>query len=316
MLHKRSWLLGAVAAVVLTAATVTGVALLGGDRTTGDREPDVAAPTDAPSQRPSPRQSASQTAEPSPSDAPSPSRAPVRETVPVYYVGDTSRGPRLYREFHRVDTGGQKVSAAVNLAVSVDPDDPDYRTDWPLGTTAVKLDRPPADVITVDVHGKDLRARPAGMSGDQADLAVEQVVYTAQAAAQSRSAVQFLVNGRRTDTLLGVPVSEPRAQGEAMDVLAQVWIIDPGEGAGVTAPFQVRGLAAAFEAQVQWRLMAGGDVVEEGFTTAEVCCTMAPYSFEVDAPPGDYTLVVNDSDPSGGEGTAPWEDSKQVTVLP
>jgi hypothetical protein len=42
---------------------------------------------------------------------------------------------------------------------------------------------------------------------------------------------------------------------------------------------------------------------------------MAPYSFRVkNVPPGDYTLVVHDSDPSGGEGPAPWTDTKAVTV--
>ena len=29
---------------------------------------------------------------------------------------------------------------------------------------------------------------------------------------------------------------------------------------------------------------------------------MAPYSFDVSAPPGTYTLLVRQSDPSGGEG--------------
>ena len=43
---------------------------------------------------------------------------------------------------------------------------------------------------------------------------------------------------------------------------------------------------------------------------------MSPYSFTVDAPPGSYTLVVHDTDPSGGEGLAPWRDTKDVTVVP
>ena len=116
---------------------------------------------------------------------------------------------------------------------------------------------------------------------------------------------------------LGEPVAEPVSQGDAVDVLAQVWIIDPAEGAEVTAPFEVSGLAAAFEANVQWELMQGDRVVERGFTTAEECCTMAPYAFTIrDVPPGDYTLVVHDTDPSGGaEGPRPWQDTKQVTVV-
>lgn len=311
MSSKRSWLLGAGAAVVATAATVAAVTVLSGDSTTED--PGFAGPTAASNGE------TSEPASPTPSEEPSTSESAAPETasVPVYYVGETTRGPRLYREFHRVElSNDDPVSAAVLEAVSVTPDDPDYRTPWPGGTTAATVEQPPSDVITVDVSGPGLRQRPGGMSVEEAELAIEQLVYTAQAAHQSRSPVQLLLDGNRTDTLLGVPVSEPLAQGAAEDVLAQVWIIDPAEGAEVTSPFEVSGLAAAFEANVVWELRDGDKVVEEGFTTARACCTMEPYSFEVSAPPGEYTLIVTDSDPSGGEGFGPWEDTKQVTVLP
>jgi hypothetical protein len=41
---------------------------------------------------------------------------------------------------------------------------------------------------------------------------------------------------------------------------------------------------------------------------------MSPYTFKVQAAPGHYTLVVHDSDESGGEGFPPFEDTKQITV--
>ncbi|HEU4514495.1 MAG TPA: Gmad2 immunoglobulin-like domain-containing protein [Nocardioidaceae bacterium] len=310
MSSKRSWLLGAGAAVVATAATVAAVTVLSGDSTTD--EPGFAGPTAA-------SNGTSEAASPTPSEEPSATGSAVPETatVPVYYLGETTRGPRLYREFHRVELlDDDPVSTAVSEAVAVPPDDPDYRSPWPGGTTAATVEEPPSDVITVDVRGPGLRERPEGMSAEEAELAIEQLVYTAQAAAQKRAPVQLLLDGNRTDTLLGVPVSEPLAQGAAEDVLAQVWIIDPAEGAEVTSPFEVSGLAAAFEANVVWELRDGDKVVEKGFTTARACCKMEPYSFEVSAPPGEYTLIVTDSDPSGGEGFGPWEDTKQVTILP
>lgn len=311
MSSKRSWLLGAGAAVVATAATVAAVTVLSGDGTTD--EPGFAGPTAATNGKTSEGQSPAPSKEPSPSE----SSVPETATVPVYYLGETTRGPRLYREFHRVElVNDDPVSTAVFEAVAVTPDDPDYRTPWPGGTTAATVVSPPADVITVDVRGPGLRDRPADLTAEEAELAIEQLVYTAQAAHQSRSPVQLLLDGSRTDTLLGVPVSEPLAQGAAEDVLAQVWIIDPAEGAEVTAPFEVSGLAAAFEANVVWELRDGSKVVKKGFTTARACCKMEPYSFEVSAPPGEYTLIVTDSDPSGGEGFGPWEDTKQITVLP
>ncbi len=321
MQGKRSWFLGAGAAAVATAATVAAVTVLGSDST--PQRPDNAGPATAastsPSQATSPSVTRSQSPEPTESSAPA-----SLHTVPVYYVGETSRGPRLYREFHRVTTA-DPLAAAVREAVATQPGDPDYRTVWPAGTVAAtSFDGVGNDgQISIELRneGADLRQRPAGMSADAAQMAVEQLIYTAQAATQTRAPVQFLLARQgtadnRTDTVLGVPTSEPLAQGDAADVLAQVWIIEPSDGAKVTAPFEVSGLAAAFEANVQWELKQGDKVVKRGFTMAEECCTMAPYSFKVDARPGDYTLVVHDSDPSGGEGFAPWQDTKDITVVP
>lgn len=317
MNSKRSWILGAAAAVVATAATVTAVVVLS-DGTTGDGDAVGPAASATPTPEPTP----------TPTEA-TPTPTPATEAVPVYYVGETSHGTRLFREFHRVETGGNPLAAALSEAVSTPPDDPDYRTGWPEGTVVngAGFDGVGADgEVWIRVHNDstDLHDRPAGMSAEQAQMAVEQLIYTAQAVVQDRVPVQILLGPEsedlpesRTDTLLGVPVSEPLAEGDEMDVLAQVWIIDPAENAEVTAPFKVSGLAAAFEANVLWELRQGDTVVAEGFTTTEECCKMAPYSFRVkDVPPGEYTLVVSDTDPSAGEGPAPWEDTKQITVLP
>lgn len=307
MQSKRSWLLGAGAAVVATAATVVAVTVLS-DSPTGNG--DDAAP--ATSASPKPDKSPTGT-----ESSPSPTPEAGQQAVPVYYVGDTTRGPRLYREFHRLATS-DPLTSALKEAVSTTPDDPDYRTSWPAGTTVDEASFN-GDVITVSLQGSDgLRQRPAGMSGDEARMAVEQLIYTAQAALQQgRPGVQLLIDGERTDMVLGQPSSEPLAQGDAIDVLAQVWVTEPGESAEVSTPFKVSGLAAAFEATVLWELREGDKVVADGFTTAEECCTMAPYTFTVkNVSPGDYTLVVTDNDPSGGEGLGVWEDTKQVTVLP
>ena len=44
----------------------------------------------------------------------------------------------------------------------------------------------------------------------------------------------------------------------------------------------------------EYTLRRGDDTVRNGFTTARECCTLSPYSFEVTAPPGDYTLELFD----------------------
>lgn len=321
MSGRRSWILGAGAAALATAATVVAIAVVGGDGGTTD-EPGFAGPS--PDSTPS---RATETAEtPTLSPGPSAGTEGGGIAVPVYYVGDTSRGPRLYREFHRLPDDGNAVLASVTEAVSTAPTDPDYRTPWPAGTTVPaagvhETDEDREITVVLRNPSTDLRSRPAGMTAAEAEMAVQQLVYSAQAAAQGRLPVQLQLqregtHDQRTDTLLGVPVAEPLAQADAVDVLAQVWIIDPAEGAEVTSPFEVSGLAAAFEATVVWELRSGDTVVADGFTTAEECCRMEPYAFQVEAPPGEYTLVVQDTDPSGGEGYGVWEDTKQVTVLP
>jgi len=296
---RHGWMWVAGAAAVATAATVTAVVVFGGGPgTTGAQRPGFAdgSPTDrATSEQPVTRSAG----------------------LPVYYVGDTGRGPRLFREFFSpIDrVGTTEAEFAVSMAVSESPADPDYRTDWPALTFAnVEID---GDMLTVSFGGdpeSDLRERALGMSPAEARLAVQQLVYTAQAAVDEPAPVRFLLFGETTDRLLGIPIAETRSADDPSEVLAQVWIDKPAEGQIVQREFEVSGLANAFEATVQWELMQGAEVVKRGFTTAEECCTMAPYSFMVTAPPGDYTLVVHDSDPSGGEGFPPWEDTKQITV--
>ena len=323
----RPWLVAAAAAGVTTAATVVAVAVLGDDGgPTGTADPGPAASTTSAAE-PTVTDGASTPADPEPS-SPAAEPVPVEGAVPVYYLGETGQGPRLYREFHP-GIGAGPLAQAVAEAVGRTPDDPDYRTPWPAGTEAsATFDGEGADgQIGIDVTspGASMHDRPAGMSREEAELAVQQLVYTAQAAVQATAPVQLLLDGDRTDQLLGVPVSEPLARGDAASTLAQVWIITPAEGAQVRDGFEVTGLGAFFEANVAWELREGGDdgrVVASNAdrpVMAEECCTMAPYTFTVDVPdntpPGDYTLVVHDEDMSGGEGFAPFRDTKRVTLF-
>jgi hypothetical protein len=93
-----------------------------------------------------------------------------------------------------------------------------------------------------------------------------------------------------------------------------VLVESPAQDATVPTTFTVRGRAATFEANVVWELKRGDATVRNGFTTAQECCTLAPYSFTVTAPPGDYTLVVHDTDESDGEGIGTSQDTKAISV--
>ena len=101
----------------------------------------------------------------------------------MYYAGDGPRGTVLFREF-QPNIGGDPVAQAAYAAVAGPPRDPDYRSLWPAGTEATASYD--GDVITVDLTGAEsaLHDRPQGMSKRDANLAVQQVVYSVQGAAE------------------------------------------------------------------------------------------------------------------------------------
>ena len=292
---RRGWVWGAGGAVLATAATIAAIVALSGAPGTTD-------------------------AGPGPADGGSDSSGVFDESASydVYFVGDTSHGPRLFDEPHTFDDGDRV--GVLQHALDGSADDPDYRSYWPEGT---KVDTVHADggspeaPVVVDLSGPALTDRPSGVSTAQAQQSVQQVVWTASELAYPQSPVDIRVGGRRVSTLLGVPLTSPVVRGSADDVLAQVQVITPKQGSTWSAPdpITVEGQAAAFEANVQWELRRGDTVVKRGFTTAEECCTLSPFSFPLPLPPpGTYTLVVHDEDPSGGEGPAPWQDTKEITV--
>ena len=290
--HRRPWAWGVGGAVLATAATIAAIAVLSGGPGTTDAEPGPAVAT----QPTGPQTSAT--------ERPS-------QTVTGYYVVQTKRGALLYPESHAV-VGETQVEQAVERAVTGQADDPDYGTAWPAGTTLQKAQLSDG-VLSVDLSGVPAD-RPAGMSSAQAELALDQAVRSAQSAFRSQLPVTFLLDGRPTPTLLGLDTGQP-VPGASDENLSPVQVDTPSDGATVDSPFTVTGRAAAFEANVQWELLQGSTVVKQGFTTAEECCTLSPYSFEVTAPPGSYTLVVHDEDASGGaEGTGQVEDTKRVVV--
>ncbi len=289
--RRRGWAWGLGGVLATAAAAAVAVAVLGG-----------ATPQDTPV---APAGSAD-------GDVPPETGRPV----PVWFVGDTGVGPRLFEELHP----GLGDTAALRLAVEGTSFDPDYRSPWPAGTTvdSVQTGR---DALSVHLLADaDLTSRPASMSAAEARVAVQQLVRTAEAGPGLHGLpVEFAVAGRPVGTLLGVDVSHPVAAGPDDDVLSPVSISSPTQMEGrslapLSSPLTVTGHAAAFEANVQWELMQGDTVVKHGFTTARECCTLAPYSFTVTAPPGRYTLVVHEEDASGGEGTPSSMDTKDITI--
>jgi hypothetical protein len=169
------------------------------------------------------------------------------------------------------------------------------------------------DTVTVDFPNDVLEAAPPGTTRATGEVAAQALVWTLDDVLQRPVDVRFTAQGHPMTALLGSHLDGPVSKGSADQVLSPVSINLP-EDAQLASGTTIRGQAAAFEANVVWELRQGGTVVEHGYTTAGQCCTLSPYAFVLQAPPGDYELVVHDSDPSGGEGRGPITDTKDIEI--
>lgn len=311
---RRPWLLAAGGAMVATAAVVTAIAVLGGGNPVADDPTPVPGPA---TQQPSGEVEPSEATDPSGPETPGEPTALT--SVPVYFAGDTPDGVRLYREFQVVETSREPLLEATSRAVSGTPDDADYRTLWPAGSTVedATWDGDVARVSLTDVP-LDL---PATMNEEDARIAVQALVYSAQAAlGEGRVPVQLLVDGQPSATVLGQPTSEPLANDSVLDTLARVSITTPGEGQVVAGDtLEVTGVGNSFEANIVVTIQPreGAEVLEElPFTaTGYMADKLFPFegSFDVSAyPPGEYVVVARTDDPSGNGMS--HTDSKRFTV--
>lgn len=299
----RGWPYAAGGAVLAVAASFAAFAVLG---------PDNAPRATDPGSSTSPSPTATDTG--SPTETPS-------QVVAVHYVGDTPDGPRLYREFRRVPA--ENPFAAAITALEQTPLDPDYRTYWPEGAIErIHFDGIGDDgFIGVVLSDESMHDRPAGMDEATARLAIEQVIYTLQGTANARAAVSFSINGNPVDQVLGVPTSEPLANGPVLETLALVSLTTPSEGMVVDndEPLVVEGVGNSFEGNIVTRVqrwegtaVVGQEPAIAGWGEDKL------FPFEVtfdlsDAPPGDYVVISQTDDPSG-QGQF-HSDSRRITVV-
>jgi len=248
-----------------------------------------------------------------------PTAEPTQSTEPtaapsdtwVYYMVDTRAGLRLAREAAAA-AGDDAVRLAVERMIA-GPSDPDYSTPWNPSTTVLGIDIA-GGALSVDLS-EDARTASIGSAG--AALMIQQLVYTAtDAAGDEAMPVMLTIEGEPAGELWGAVVwDEPVTREDQLDVRLLVQIDEPQEGATVTSPATVSGDAAVFEANLLWSVLdAAGTEVQAGFTTTAEGQVFAPYEFVLELEPGEYTVVISESDPSDGEAGTPMSDSKSITV--
>jgi hypothetical protein len=264
---------------------------------------DVASPSPSPSPT---------SASPTPSPAVSPTASPAAETEAraVYYLRDTERGPKLYREFHARPVTGDAVRDAVEAMLTEPPKDSDYTSLWPAGSS-VRSVQVSGDTATVDLSQQ---AAQGNAGAEFESVSIQQLVHTVTAANTSVQQVQVTIEGQARETLWGhVDTRRPIRRAPAVDVLAAVWVLTPEEGGSVARGGEVGGVATVFEATVSWQWVQGGGVVAEGFSTAtEGGPGRGDWTAPVEVPPGDYVFRAFES--SARDGSEQSVDTKNVTV--
>ena len=231
-------------------------------------------------------------------------------TLAQYWVADTARGFRLYREFVRINPTPDAITAALRQLVSQGPVDSDYVSLWPTGTT----------INSVKVNGDtaliDLTLRKLNVGATAESLAIAQLVWTATAAEPTVKKISFTVDGKKVESLAGhVDATQSFTRGLTYEILPPVWITSPTEGQSVAAKgFTLSGMASTFEANVVWKVFKDGVIVKQGSTTAlGAAPAWKPWSIAI---PGlaSGTYIFEAMEYSAKDGSLVAQDTKNVVL--
>jgi hypothetical protein len=218
---------------------------------------------------------------------------PGDRAVPVYALGPTAVGPRLYREF-RASAAADPVEGAV-AGLAVAPSDPDYRSPW-LGLPARVSRSGTTATVTFD--------RAPALTWASAQLAAQQVVYTVTAADPRIRAVRVVAPG--------LPATAT-ARAAASGVLAPVWLLDPLDGGTAGSRLTVSGTASVVEATVGVEVRRGGEVLARTTATASAGAPgRGEWTATLSVPPGSYVVAAFERSATSGAEVA--VDTKRVTV--
>lgn len=240
--------------------------------------------------------------------------------MPVYYVGESQRSFRLFREFRTVRDAGTPVLSAVRAVTELAPLDPDYASPWrPASRLTV---RQSGSTLTVDLSADAFSNTDVG--SELAVAAVQQLVHTATAAAAAFpggrpvTSVTITRDGKAGDAWGVVRLGRPITRAPVAEVQAHAWVTSPQEGdvrrAGVV---EFTGYGTSFEATFGWVVRsASGAVVARGSAMGGTGTGgFGSVAFSARLGPGRYTVTLSTDDPSGGaEGRGPATDDKTFSV--
>lgn len=236
--------------------------------------------------------------------------------VEVYFVRSHESGFWVEPERHRLEARTEGLArATMELLFSAEPHDPELTSLVPEGVEVLDVNLDDG-LLTVDVSGE---------LADEGGASAQEIAFTNQFAHTATAfdtvdAVELWIDGEPIDGLWGhVDFSQPLEPDPF--ALSPITITSPPmgpDGASVDAGEVVLGgQATVFEATFLIRVLGpDGAVVEDTFVTAsEGGPGRGTWAHTVTlSEPGTYTVVVEESDPSDGEGRPPFVSTRTIEV--
>ncbi|MHA7262156.1 GerMN domain-containing protein [Arthrobacter sp. TMN-37] len=252
--------------------------------------------------------------------------------LPVYWLGGSGGSALLYREFTgeaAPESVGDPIADAVRLMTIGRPFDPDFHGLWEpasMVTSSISAQ----NVITVDLSADAFRP---GLDAARARLAIQQLVFTATAAAANAglieaggtSSVVLLVDGKAGfDGPAGTTLDGELRRDPSL--VAPVWITNPQDGdVRNLATVVVSGSGRSESSTLSWRITSldklkgrvppapgervPGTTVKEG--KVELDGPAGEYEFTVALPPGRYEVAVFRL---GGDDAEEFTDTKTIEI--
>jgi len=227
----------------------------------------------------------------------------------MYYVGKTSIGLRLYREFRSIistdDMGLFSLRALVRNKHR--PLDRDYFNLWGNGSVINDV-RYSGSKAFVDISVMPLKV------GAEAEMrAIDQLVWTLTANHPTTTSVTFTSGGKPFESFAGhVDAQQSFSRELQYEVLAPVWVDQLASV--VTSPVIMRGTACTLEAGVHWQLFRNGEMIRENHVLASGACPIrGGWSVNLGMlRAGSYAFAAQDI--SAKDGSVTQEDTKEFVI--
>lgn len=243
------------------------------------------------------------------------SNAPLETTqvstkVPVYWIGRSGADISLYREFRDMTGAENPITTALRIMMAQKPLDHDFFTPW-QDPASLATSISGKNIITVDIS-RD--AFNSNLDSGMAERAVQQLVYTASAAAATSGLVNsgqqiqvvILVDGHKDYKAFGqVKLGEPMARDASL--VAPVWIIDPQEDMSLPGgPVKVNGRSTDASKALRWQILReNGNGEKSDYLNGQTTASTVPgeggvFGFTATLAQGKYELRVSQLGGPGG----------------